>query len=224
MVEEQFSIERSSSAANPGTNPLVLFLLAALAVLVGLLGYWAGLNQSSGPGEDSADVGFARDMMIHHAQAVNMATLIRERTDDVDLRQLALDIMLTQQAQIGQMQGWLTAWGYPIARTEPAMAWMGMPVSGLMPGMATPEQLNQLRSLEGRDAEALFLELMIHHHRSGVDMAEAAVNRASRPEVRALAQAMVEGQLSEIDFMQTLLELRGLPKVPEESEGHHSHQ
>lgn len=47
--------------------------------------------------------------------------------------------MLTQQAQIGQMQGWLNVWGSPIASIEPAMAWMEMPTTDPMPGMATLE-------------------------------------------------------------------------------------
>ncbi|RPI77937.1 MAG: DUF305 domain-containing protein [Chloroflexi bacterium] len=223
MGEEQLSIESPASAEYPRVDPQILLTLAALSLVIGLLGYWTGSRLSSGPGADSPEVGFARDMMTHHAQAVDMATLIRDRTDDKDLRQLALDIMLTQQAQIGQMQGWLTVWGYPIARTEPAMSWMGMPVTGIMPGMATPEQLNQLRSLQGREAEALFLQLMIQHHRSGVEMAEAAVTLSSMLEVRNLAQSMIDGQKSEIDLMQALLQQKGFPPVPEEGEEHPNH-
>jgi uncharacterized protein (DUF305 family) len=166
-------------------------------------------------------------MMIHHAQAVDMATLLRDRSEDQEMRQLALDIMLTQQAQIGQMQGWLLAWGYPIARTGPAMEWMGepmqgMPATGLMPGMATPEQLNELRSLSGEEADGLFLQLMIIHHRSGVEMGEAALERARRPEVRALAQSIVDAQVSEIEFMQTLLQQKGFPPVPEDDNAGHN--
>jgi uncharacterized protein (DUF305 family) len=79
-------------------------------------------------------------MIVHHANAVEMATILRDRTDDDAMRLFALDIMMTQQAQIGQMQGWLQVWGLPIAPSAPEMAWMGMPVEGLMPGMATTEQ------------------------------------------------------------------------------------
>lgn len=202
----------------PSTNLLVLLALIVWSVVVGALGYWLGTRQSPGPGEDSPEVGFARDMMLHHAQAVDMATLLRDRTEDPDMRQIALDMVLTQQAQIGRMQGWLTLWGYPIASTDPAMEWMGMPVTGLMPGMATPEQLNQLRGLEGVAADGLFLQLMIAHHRSGVAMGEAALARAEHPEVRALAQSIVDAQASEIALMQELLEQKGFPPVPEEEE------
>jgi uncharacterized protein (DUF305 family) len=46
-------------------------------------------------------------MMVHHAQAVEMAEIVRDRTENPQTRTLATDIALTQQAQIGQMQGWL---------------------------------------------------------------------------------------------------------------------
>ncbi len=80
------------------------------------------------PGEGSAEAGFARDMIVHHAQAVQMAEIVRDRTQSDDMRLLAADISLTQQAQIGIMQGWLQVWGLPISGAEPAMAWMGHPM------------------------------------------------------------------------------------------------
>ena len=221
MSDEELHPDPIASHARPAFSPIVILSIAVLSLVTAMLGYWFGVGQGSGPGEDSPDIGFARDMMTHHAQAVDMATLLRDRTDDTEMRQLALDIMLTQQAQIGQMQGWLTLWGYPIARTEPAMSWMGMPVSGPMPGMATPEQLNQLRNLEGIEADALFLQLMIPHHRGGVAMGQAALARAQRPEVRALAQSIVDAQASEIALMQTLLQQKGFPPVLAEEDMNH---
>jgi uncharacterized protein (DUF305 family) len=86
-------------------------------------------------------------MIIHHAQAVQMAEIIRDKTQSDDMRLLAADISLTQQGQIGIMQGWLQVWGLPISGSEPAMAWMGHPMDGLMPGMATPEEISRLSQL-----------------------------------------------------------------------------
>jgi len=76
---------------------------------------------------------------------------------------------------------------------------------GTMAGMATEEQMAQLRAADGTEAERLFLELMIEHHRGGVAMAEAALDRAVRPEVRRLAQAVVDSQTAEIGVLQDLL-------------------
>ena len=96
------------------------------------------------------------------------------------------------------------------------MAWMGMPTTGLMPGMATPGDINRLRSLKGTQADGLFLSLMIPHHRGGVAMAQAVLERSQRPEVRALAQAMMKAQESEIALMQALLQRKGFPPAPDE--------
>lgn len=222
MTTKQLPAESPSPRAARTFDVLTVLSSAALLVIVAILAFWLGTRRTFAPGENSPDVGFARDMMTHHTQAVDMATLLRDRTDDLEMRQLALDIMLTQQVQIGQMQGWLTLWGYIIARTEPAMSWMGMPVSGPMPGMATPEQLNRLRSLNGKEAEALFLQLMIAHHRGGVAMGQAALVRAQRPEVRALAQSIVDAQMSETALMQELLQQRGFPPVREEEDMNHA--
>jgi len=135
---------------------------------------------------------------------------VRERTDDPELRQVALDIELTQQQQQGQMYGWLAVWGLPQASTGPLMAWMGHghdgPVDEVMPGMATEEEMAALEAADGPEAERLFLELMIAHHVGGVDMAEAALERAERPEVRRLAQAVVDAQTAEIGVLERLLE------------------
>lgn len=213
MMTEQLPPESPLPRVARTFDILMVLSFTALLVIVAVLAFWLGTRRSAAPGENSPEAGFARDMMMHHAQAVDMATLIRDRTEDPEMRQLALDIMLTQQAQIGQMQGWLAVWQYPIASTDPAMMWMDMPATGGMPGMATQAQLNELRDLQGVEADGLFLQLMIAHHRGGVLMGEAALERANSPEVRALAQSIVDAQTSEIAAMQDLLVRKGFPPV-----------
>jgi uncharacterized protein (DUF305 family) len=181
----------------------VLALLAAA-----LAGATAVLLVSRPPGDDSAEAGFARDMMVHHAQAVQMAEIVRDKTQSDDIRLLASDIALTQQAQIGIMQGWLQAWGLPMTATEPAMAWMGHPMDGPMPGMATPEEIDRLSEVPPDVADVLFLRLMIRHHQAAIPMAEALLKRSDRPEVRALAQSVEVSQRAEIETMKAMLEER----------------
>lgn len=216
------STKDSPLNVHPWQNPFSLIIGFALLFVVGclgFLGFWFGMRTGtaqSQPGSDSPEAGFARDMAAHHAQAVNMATLLRDNTDDPEMRQITLDIMLTQQAQIGQMQGWLNVWKLPLARIGPAMVWAGMPTTDLMPGMATPGDVNRLRGLKGAEADGLFLSLMIPHHRGGVTMAQAILERSQRPEVIALAQAIVKAQESEIALMQALLQRKGFPPVPDQ--------
>jgi uncharacterized protein (DUF305 family) len=190
-------------------NKWAIFLIVVLwLIIAGVLGYWIGSSRAA-PADSSAEAGFARDMIVHHANAVTMAILLRDHTEDDAMRLLALDIMMTQQAQIGQMQGWLQVWGLPIATGGTQMAWMGMPTEDLMPGMATEEDLEQLDSLEGVDADILFLDLMIPHHQAGVHMAEAVLTYTDRPEVVTLAQAIVTAQQAEITMMRDLLVQKG---------------
>lgn len=217
-MQNTFSFEQEQPAPSTSWRWIAW---AALVFLLAALAYWLGASRTAPPAEASAEVGFSRDMMTHHAQAVDMATLIRDRSHDPEIRQVALDILLTQQAQIGQMQGWLVLWGYPLARTGPAMEWMSMPTNGRMPGLASPEQLNELRSLEEEAADVLFLQLMIPHHESGVEMARAALAQARLPEVQNLARAMLEAQEIEIDLMRWMLDARGAPAPGPEAHGGH---
>ena len=185
---------------------LSVVVVAAASALVAVL-----VVRPNYPGDSSAEAGFARDMQQHHAQAVEMSLIVRDRTDDAATRLLAYDIATTQQQQIGQMYDWLVTWGDSQARTAPAMAWMGHEgmTGATMTGMATAAQLAKLQTLSGRPAEVLFLQLMIAHHRGGVQMAQAVLERTTQPEVIALANSMVNSQQSEIDLMESMLKARG---------------
>ncbi len=170
------------------------------------------------PVSASADAGFARDMAVHHQQAVEMSFIVRDRTKDEAVRRLAYDIANTQANQRGMMLGWLDLWGLPKVESgvEP-MSWMGMGGSGdtgpldgaLMPGMATKTQIEELRKASGREAEILYLKLMTEHHRGGVHMAEGCVRKCAVGAERALAQGMVDAQKSEMLLMADMLKERG---------------
>ena len=191
----------------------VWFIL--VTVVVGLAAYSAGLRLRPGaPADGSADAGFARDMSAHHAQAVEMADTIRFRTADPAIRTLASDIVLTQQAQIGHMSGWLDAWGLPATGRQPVMAWMGHKGGGMMPGMATRAEVAAIGQAPPTDAEVLFLQAMIRHHQGGVVMADGLLARSRRREVRSLADKIVAAQQSEIQAMSDLLKARGVAPPP----------
>ena len=194
---------------------VVYALLLVVAILVAVASLYL-LVTSRPPGEGSAEAGFARDMTVHHAQAVEMAEIVRDRTESEEMRTLATDIALTQQAQIGQMQGWLDVWGLPATGTEPAMSWMGHPTEGRMPGMATPEEINHLEDAPPAEANRQFLYLMIRHHRGAIPMAEAVLERTDRPEVRQLAKAIAATQRQEIRLMDEMSRDRliGFAEVP----------
>ncbi len=189
-----------------------------LIVLVAVAGIGIGWFVQRPPGEGSAEVIFARDMIAHHEQAVEMALHIRDRTADPTLRAFVDDIILTQQNQLGQMSGWLATWGRPFAGADPVMLGMGP-----MMGMADQADVNALSTLPLAEAEVRFLQLMGRHHEGGVMMAGDVLTKRPQAEVARLAEAMVRGQTAELDFMTTLLELRGAEPLPPLPPMDHSH-
>lgn len=197
------------------TRRPAFFAVLALAAAALLAAALALTSRSGTPAESSPEVRFVREMTQHHAQAVDMATRLRDRTGDRTLRSLTLDILLSQQEQIGQMRGWLTLWGLP---------WGGEGMSAehaRMMGMATPEELNQLDTLPVPEAEAHFLKLMIRHHQGALSMVEPALGDGIRPEVRTLARQIQATQGGEIRLMEDLLRQRGEapPPPPEAAQG-----
>ncbi len=98
------------------------------------------------------------------------------------------------------------------------MAWMGHSVDGLMPGMATQEQVAAIGTLPENEAVISFLQLMIVHHQAAVDMANAIIERTDNDAVKVLAQSIVNSQKSEISLMQTFLaQYQGQGSAPEPS-------
>ncbi len=201
-------------------------LLSALAIVAALVAavaaghLWGASGKSavSIPQSSSVDAGFARDMTTHHQQAITMASYTRDNTDSAAIKLVAFDIESSQTFQVGEMQGWLDNWGLSLNSPTP-MSWMAghahLQADGLMPGMAAPAQMSQLQTLHGTVLDELFLQLMIHHHQGGVAMAQYALQHATQPYVRLLAQSMVAAQTGEIVSMEQLLrQLGGSPLPP----------
>ncbi|MET9357572.1 DUF305 domain-containing protein [Streptomyces sp. NPDC006617] len=191
--------------------------VAAVLVAAGGITYAVAGDDGGGrtPAADSADAGFARDMSVHHQQAVEMSYIVRDGTDDEEVRRLAYDIAQTQANQRGMMIGWLDLWALPKVSSDPPMTWMGMgdaPSAGegsLMPGMATDAEMEKLGTLDGKQAEVYYLQLMTEHHKGGVHMAKGCVERCTVGVEKRLARGMVESQESEIRLMADLLAERG---------------
>lgn len=181
-------------------------LAVVAAVVVGLLlGYAGGLltPKLTRPGDASAEAGFARDMTTHHAQAVEMGLIAFQQGTDAEVVSIGGDIATGQQGEIGTMQTWLRSWGLDPTGSQPRMAWMpdgtASMKNGLMPGMATPEQMAKLRDTpRGREKDVLFLEMMIQHHLGGVHMIDGILDASDDPEVVRVAQTMKNTQQTDL--------------------------
>lgn len=186
----------------------IITLVVTGAILAAMLGWLVG-DSGAQPEYDEVDVGFLQDMRVHHEQAVLMSLIYRNLPDtDPALRSVSRAIVQGQSQEIGAMSMLLTTWGEsPVNESGTAMAWMGM-ASGIddMPGMATPDELDQLGRLDGTDADRLFVDLMTEHHQGGIDMAEFTSTRADNDIVRDLAASMAEAQRDEIAEMAAIIE------------------
>lgn len=236
-IETQPTEEAAPSNRSQRTALAVVGLIGVLAIGFAL-GFFARLpigdHGSSTPAADSVDVGFSQDMTVHHNQAVDMATIALTKSGDQAVKNLAYDILTTQQNQVGQMQGWLALWDRAPLPTDGYMTWMtaGDGHSGhaghaaaatttpmahdtdKMPGMATAEEMAALGQASGRDLDVMFLQLMLRHHQGGLPMMEYGEQYADVAAVRNLARTMVETQQGESTLMTNMLTERGAAPLP----------
>lgn len=116
-----------------------------------------------------ADVRFMQGMIPHHAQALEMAALIPERTDHEGLRLLGLRIEISQRDEIA----WMTRWLERRDETAPMVGAghaHGLGDGELMPGMLSHEEMAALAAARGSEFDRLFLEGMIKHHEGALMM------------------------------------------------------
>jgi uncharacterized protein (DUF305 family) len=199
---------------------VALILIAALGFAVGRFSTFGSQAAATTPGTSSPEAGFSRDMQVHHAQAIQMAMEIYRKTDDAELRVLAYDIATGQAGQRGEMYDWLVQWGLPQSG-GPMMQWMdaadtghehggssGEPMTDeeahAAMGMASAEEIAALEAATGQEADCLFLELMIRHHEGAIPMATALLELGSDERALEVAQAIENGQTSEIDAMRSI--------------------
>ena len=151
------------------------------------------------------DAQFMQDMIPHHNQAVQMAALVADRTNRQAILDLAGRIDASQQDEIEFMQGWLRERGEEVP--DPT-AHHAMHIDHEMAGMASPEQMAELATLQGTDFDRLFLQLMIPHHEGAITMVEELLEQpgaAYDPLLFEFTSDIVNDQAAEIERMNALL-------------------
>jgi uncharacterized protein (DUF305 family) len=144
----------------------------------------------------AADVAFARAMIPHHEQALELAALVPGRSASPAVADLAFRIDRDQVEEVGQLQGLLRGWGEDPAAPAP----MSMPMSGM--GMASPATLDTLRAATGPDFDRGWLAAMTAHHRGAVAMAnDLLVPTGGRSTLGEFARTVVATQQAEIEQM-----------------------
>ena len=151
------------------------------------------------------DVTFMRDMIHHHDQAVQMAAVVKERTNLPELVAVAGRINASQADEIAFMQTWLRERGESV---PDASMHRGMDMKGTMVGMASPADTARLATLKGADFDRLFLTLMIAHHDGALKMVDALVKMpgsAYDPVLFQFTSDVKSEQKAEIERMSALL-------------------
>lgn len=146
-------------------------------------------------GEDY-DRMFLANMIAHHQGAVDMANLALTSAKHQEIKDMANAIISAQTKEIGDMQSWQTAWGYPASSGSMMEDHSSMGMMNDMAGMT-----DKLKGLSGDAFDKAFLSSMIKHHQSAINMAYPGQTNAQHEEVKTLTKAVVDAQSKEIAQM-----------------------
>ena len=145
---------------------------------------------------NSADFDYARMMIEHHTQALEMTELVPERAKSTQVKRLAERISAAQKPEIEAMEGWLKLNDGDERDTSHD--------HGAMPGMATEAQLKELGTLDGEKFDQSFLKLMITHHEGAITMATDVKAQGNNIQIEEMADDVIAQQATEISRMRDL--------------------
>lgn len=160
----------------------VLTLRLCITALVVLGALVLAAPASANAPRSKAERQFLVEMVGHHAMAVGMAKMAKEKATHAELRTLADEIIRTQSAEIRRMRAWLRSW-------------YDRRVSG---GAMDHDAMRMLEEASGPEFEVRFMTMMSVHHVQAIERARAV--RASRlhRRVRALTGDIIRAQQREI--------------------------
>ena len=187
----------NSGGMNPGNNS-------------GSGGINRGMNpagSSAAGARNNADVAFTSNMIRHQAQAAVIANMANAQATNPRLKQLATQMMATQQPQLKTMSDQMTRWGMPV----PAMGngnYAGSMGAGNN-GMMTSAQMGALGKARGAGFDRMWLQTMIKNHQGAVAISRTELAQGSNPDNKKLAQAIIDAQSAEITQMSSTMATLG---------------
>ncbi|MFJ2593731.1 DUF305 domain-containing protein [Streptomyces erythrochromogenes] len=205
MISKRSLLRRSAAAAVAASAALVLAACGnGNDASAGHNGHTATSPSASAPASQgqsyAADVAFAKGMIPHHRQAIEMAGLAPSRAQSAEVKKLAEDIKKAQDPEIKTLSGWLTSWGEQV----PTEGETDHSAHG-MAGMMSPQEMEKLKNSSGAAFDTAFMELMIKHHEGAVEMAKTERAQGVFPDAKTMADAIVTSQSTEIEQMNKLL-------------------
>lgn len=165
-----------------------------------------GSSDSPEAMHNQADVEFAQQMIPHHQQAVEMSELAADSAGSPKVRALAEEIKAAQGPEIEKLTGWLQEWDEDVPSNMSGMDhdMEGMD-HGTMSGMMSPQQMDKLAKLKGKQFDRAFLTMMIEHHQGAVDMAETEAEQGKYDAALEMAEQIEKTQRAEIKQMSSML-------------------
>ena len=184
-------------------------LLAAGALTVAGCGDDSSSDTAASAAGNAVDRAFIADMVPHHESAVTMAKIAQERSESAFVKQLAEDIVRTQNQEIALMR-----------REDQTLAEAGIEKGSLgvaehMMGMDA--DVDSLKTAKPFDKA--FITEMIPHHEGAVTMANAELSKGKSTKLKLLAQDIITAQEREIAAMRAHPGA-GAPPASDEMGGH----
>ena len=173
-------------------------LAAGLLLLLTACGDSGDETGGGGPSFNDADVAFAQQMIPHHESAVEMAEMAATRADSPEVKALAERIMAAQAPEIELLRGFLEGYGED---ADAPMAGMDHGASSM--GLADAD-MDKLDGATGSAFDAMFLQMMIKHHGSAIEMADTEIEQGEHGSAITLARKIRDDQTAEISEMEKL--------------------
>ena len=138
------------------------------------------------------DLQFIDSLTRHHQMAIDMATMAAPKFEHQPLKVAAKTMVDDQTKEIAQLRQWRDQWYSGAAPAENMQ----------LPGMSSMSMnMSHVQSMSGHALDMMFIDMMIPHHEGGLAMGQDALAKAEHPEIKELAQKMIEKQKKEIDQM-----------------------
>ena len=187
---------------------LLAVAVVALAATVAA-GCGGGGHAASQDKGNDVDRAFVRLMVPHHQSAIEMANVAQRKGRHKQIKTLAINITTTQKAEIDQLNGIGDDIG---AKADSSMSGMDHGGGHAMGDTKDLEMLGLSQSAAGMsmDMAALenakpfdraFIDMMVPHHQGAVRMAKAELANGKNPELKMIAQKIVDAQEKEIEEM-----------------------
>lgn len=144
----------------------------------------ADMDSLAGLSGKAFDRAYLSMMIAHHQGAVNMARAVQGRVQDAQVKSWVANVIRDQTREINDMRTWLKPLGGIDTKRQTMMA------SG-MQNMLTPLKA-------AKNPDVAFVEGMLPHHASALNMANLALQRSNDPRVLKLSRDIIQAQANEM--------------------------